>query len=209
MRPGIYLITLTAPHSGDLVHDREAMGRGWRALSRAATAGDWWGAHAAVYECTPGRAGDGHLHLHVAAISSWIPYDALHRAWRAAMPGAVVLNVQAPRGAGAAGAAANYLGKYVTKGVALSGLSGARAGELLVAFRGRRKVTTSRRFWHDPGHCVTCRRRFYLVAVPIGLDRHAPGAVLRAAAERMRVAGRRSMWLARGDPQMTLRGLPV
>lgn len=198
MRPGIYLVTLTTPHSGDLGRDREQLGAAWRKLSKVAQRERWWSTYAAVYECTPGTDGGGHLHLHVAAISSWIPYDELHAAWRDALDVDVaILDVRAPGQRGAEGAA-NYLAKYVTKGVQLAGLSGAKAAELLVAQRNRRKVTTSRHFWDDDPCCRDCGRRWYLAAAPPGLLRHRPAAVLRSLAEQ------HGVWLARGSPQVEI-----
>jgi hypothetical protein len=201
MKPGIYLLTFTAPHSGDLDVDRAHLGEAWRALTKVAQRHAWWSTYAAVYECTPGTVEDGsrgHLHLHVAAISSWIPYDELHTAWREALDVEVaVLDVRAP-GNGDAGGAANYLSKYVTKGVQLAGFTGAKAAELLVAQRNRRKVTTSRHFWDDDPCCRDCNRRWYLAAAPPGLTRHAPAAVWRSLAEQ------HGVWLARGSPQVDI-----
>lgn len=198
MPPGIYLVTLTTPHSGDLVADREALGAAWRKLTKVAQRDGWWSTYAAVYECAPGGAGEGHMHLHIAAISSWIPYAELHAAWRAALDVDVaILDVRSPGHRGAAGAA-NYLAKYVTKGVQLCGLRGGKAAELLVAQRNKRKVTTSRHFWDDDPCCRDCQRRWYLAAAPPGLVRHAPAAVLRSLAEQ------HGVWLARGSPQVEI-----
>ena len=213
MAPGIYLITLTAPHSGDLVEDRRVLGEGWRELSKRASYGGWWGHHALVWEATSGDNGEGHLHAHVAVISSWVPYAELHAAWRDAVPGALVVDVVDPGEARArakkrgrrlndVGSAANYLSKYVTKGVEPTELSGRKAGELLVAFRGRRKVTTSRGFWKPLSArkgCPTCGADHRLVAAPCGLQAVAPGAVLRAQCERV------GLRLQRGSPQVGLR----
>lgn len=187
-RPGIYLVTLTAPHSGDLVTDRDVMGRALRVLLKHATAAGWWKHYAAVWECTPGRDGRGHLHVHLACIATWIPYDELHAIWRTALPGARMLDVKSPRGGDqkAPGRAAHYLSKYVTKGVEPSDMTGQKAGELLVASYGKRRVTTSRHFWTeaDPS-CKECGRRCYLAAAPVGLRQHVPGGVLRAFGVRL------------------------
>jgi hypothetical protein len=201
MLPGVYLVTLTAPHSGDLVTDRRVMGEAWRALSKVATKRGWWSAYAATWEVTPGSRGEGHLHLHLACIASWIPYQELHEAWRVAMPGARVLNVQAPkRGKNQAGRAANYLAKYVTKGIEPTEFSGAKAGEMLVAFRNKRKVTTSRHFWIPrPRTCKTCGCQHRTIQAPCSLQDIAPGAVIRAASAR-------SLWrIVVGSPQIELR----
>lgn len=232
-KPGIYLITLTAPHSGDLGTDRKVMEAGWRSLSKAASYGGytmykgtdherwserkWWGHHALVWEATDGTDGSGHLHAHVAAISSWVPYDELHAEWRRAVPGALVLDVVSPDDAREKAkrykrkssesrendvqSAAYYLAKYVTKGVEPALLPGKKAGELLAATRGRRKVTTSVGFWkpnNAPRACKVCNETHRLVGAPVGLQEHAPGAVLNAMLER-------SLWRPpRGSPQSSL-----
>ncbi len=201
MPPGIYLVTLTGPHSGDIETDRKRMGEAWERLRKTAHAERWWKTYALTWEVTKGESGTPHVHAHVAVISSWIPYEELHEAWRRAMPGAMVLDVQAPkRTRNACGAAANYLAKYVTKGIEPSELSGAKAGELLVAFRNRRKVTTSQHFWHrEKKDCPKCGQSHQSVGAPCSLQSIAPGAVLLAFAERAGV------WVNRGAPQSELR----
>jgi len=196
MRPGIYLVTLTVPHNGGVAAQREKLGRAWRGLTKIAHKYGWWSAYAATYEATPGSDGRGHVHLHVAAISSWIPYEELHEHWRRLAPGAEVLDVQAPRADRTAKTAANYLAKYVTKGVDASEFTGQLAGELLVANRGRRRVLTSVDFWQlatDP--CRVCGAWHHQTGVPVGLQRVAPAGVLRGLAE---VEG---YWLPRGPAQ--------
>lgn len=201
MPPGIYLITLTGPHSGDIETDRIALGKAWERLRKTAHAERWWKTYALTWEVTKGESGTPHVHAHVAVISSWIPYEELHVAWRHAMPGALVLDVQAPqRTRNASGRAANYLAKYVTKGIEPSELTGRKAGELLVAFRNRRKVTTSSRFWHRvKKDCPVCGQSHQQVGRPCSLQSIAPGAVLSAFAERVGV------WIDRGAPQSELR----
>jgi hypothetical protein len=204
MPPGIYLITLTGPHSGDIETDRNAMGEAWERLRKTAHAERWWKTYALTWEVTKGESGTPHVHAHVAVISSWIPYDELHVAWRRAMPGALVLDVQAPkRTRNASGRAANYLAKYVTKGIEPSELSGRKAGELLVAFRNRRKVTTSRHFWHrEKRECPKCGQLHVQVGRPCSLQSIAPAAVMAAFAERV------GFWIDRGVPQSELRWTP-
>jgi len=211
--PGVYLLTLTAPHTGDLEVDRIRMGKAVRKLLKYATAEGWWSTYALTWEATQGEDGLGHMHAHMAVISSWIPYSAeqvltrdpnaltprrpgerrrkprgLHDVWRDAMPGALVLDVQAPRtNADDAASAAGYLAKYVTKGVDSAEMTGRKAGELLCAFRGRRKVTTSARFWRhvEPG-CECCGERWRSLGAPESLQELMPGAVLRSLSERTR-----------------------
>lgn len=187
MLPGVYLVTLTVPHSGSISVDRDVIAKGWRKLTKVATAEGWWDAYALTYEVTPGRDGKGHVHVHVAAISSWVPYERLHEVWRA-VTGAEVLDVQAPKARGAK-SAADYLAKYVTKGVDPAVFTGQKAGELLVAMRGKRKVTTSVAFWRPMRDreitCKTCGKPHRSLGAPEALRHVAPGPVLRAMAERV------------------------
>lgn len=196
MLPGVYLVTLTGPHTGDLVEDRRRMARALRKLTKHAHAHGWWSAYAATWEVTPGADGAGHMHVHLAAVSSWIPYTeqqtggarGLHEAWREALPGACVVNVQPPRmRADNARSAGEYLAKYVTKGVEGAGFTGVKAGELLVALRGQRKVQTSEGFWRrrEP-RCPCCRAVWQLVEAPCSMRELLPGAWLSAMAERSR-----------------------
>jgi hypothetical protein len=187
MLPGIYLLTLTGPHTDDIEADRRRMGDAWRRLSKVANRFAWWDAYALTWEVTVGDDGKGHVHAHVACVSSWIPYEELHEAWREAMPGALVLNVQAPRGGGKqAGKAANYLAKYVTKGVDPAEFTGRKAGELIAAFRGKRKVTTSRHFWtRPPLTCKKCGCRHRTLQPPQSLQDVAPGPILKAWSRRL------------------------
>ena len=203
MMPGVYLVTLTVPHSGSIATDRETIARGWRKLTKVAQAGGWWSAYAMTYEVTPGSERDGrrgHVHVHLAAVSSWIPYDELHEAWRK-YTGAVVIDVSAPR-SHRCESAADYLSKYVTKGVDPAVFTGQKAGELLVAMRGKRKITTSVGFWRPTKHletlCKRCGCRHELVGVPQALARVAPWAVLKSLAERI------GWWIPRGQVQKQL-----
>jgi len=203
MLPGVYLVTLTVAHSGSIEQDRDHLGKAWRRLTKIAQREKWWGAYALTYEVTPGRDGLGHVHLHLAAISSWIPYDRLHEAWRE-VSGARVLDVSAPRAATKAARAADYLSKYVTKGVDPAVFTGAKAGELIVAMRGKRRVTTSVGFWTPvrdrEACCPTCGQKTRSLGAPESLRVVAPGAVLQAMAERI------GWWIPRGGVQCALKG---
>jgi len=186
MLPGVYMITFTMPHSGDIARDRRVMGEAWRSLTKAAHAGRWWSTYALAWEVTPGTAGDGHVHMHVAVISCWVPYRELRDAWERVMPGAnkrSSVDVQAPRRSSKpAQSAADYLSKYVTKGVDPAVFTAQKAGELLVAFRGLRKVSTSRYFWRPirdrEVRCTTCGERCVALGAPPGLASVAPGVQL-------------------------------
>ena len=213
MVPGIYLITLTGPHSGEFSTDRDAMGKAVRKLLKHAHAEGWWSTYALTWEATNGDDGLGHLHVHIAVISSWVPYTggqvesndplawAPHRCdspgdrcrhrsrrqrglfevWRSALPGALVLDVKPPgQSSDAAFSAGSYLAKYVTKGVEASEFTGQKAGELLVAFRSRRKVSTSEGFWIPPiTECECCGEEYRSLGAPCSLRELNPGAFLR------------------------------
>lgn len=198
--PGVYLVTLTVPHTGSVEADRKTLATGWRRLTKIANAHSWWGAYALTYEVTPGTTGEGHVHLHLAAVSSWIPYEELHAAWRS-LTGARVLDVSAPR-SGRVQNAADYLAKYVTKGVNAADFTGQKAGEVLVAWRGKRKVTTSKAFWTPSRdrerRCPRCGNVHRSVEAPHSLRAVAPGAVLQAMAERV------GWWVPRGGIQTAL-----
>lgn len=172
-------------------------------MTKVANARSWWGAYAMTYEVTPGSDEDGrrgHVHVHLAAVSSWIPYDELRDAWRE-FTGAEVIDVSAPR-SGRSESAADYLSKYVTKGIDPTEFTGQKAGELIVAMRGKRKVTTSRDFWRPTRdletRCKVCGERHRALGAPVALVHVAPGAVLQAYAERI------GFWVPRGAVQVPL-----
>ncbi len=199
-RPRVYMLTLTGPAIGDVEDRREALARGLRALTQAASRGRWWSTYCAVWELTRGADGRGHPHLHVVAVSRWLPYEEMHRVWRSAVPGALVLDVQTRSGRQASAAAGRYAAKYVTKGTQHGDLPGDVAGRWLVATYGKRRVTCARGFWRplSTRACRGCGGCVRLVAAPPGLAQLAAGRWLRAVAEVMGV------WLTRGLPQAML-----
>jgi hypothetical protein len=224
--PGIYLLTFTMPHTGDLETDRAAMGPAIRKVLKHADKWGWWKTYALTWEATGGSRDEGHLHVHMAVISSWIPYTSLqvasrdaglyvpgsahltrgrgrglHELWAHAMPGSIQPDVRPPRrGSDDSASAGGYLAKYVTKGVDIDEFTGRKAGELLVAFRNRRKVSTSAHFYIvKDAACPCCKAMFRMVEAPCSLQDLAPGAVLRSQAERLR------WWVPRGEPQVSLR----
>lgn len=225
MLPGIYLITLTAPHSDDMVKDRETIGAAVRKLLKHAQKHGWFRTYALTWEATGGVDSKGHVHVHLACVSSWIPYrrrevarddvDAerwdsespnarprpprigkrryatergLHDVWQQAIPGAIQPDVSPPnRERNEAQSAGYYLAKYVTKGIEPAEFTGAKAGELLCAFRNRRKVSTSAHFWADVApSCSECQQSYRLTESPCSLQDIAPDAVLRSHAVRHR-----------------------
>jgi hypothetical protein len=226
MLPGIYLITLHAPHSDDMVADRERIGRAVRKLLKHANKHAWWTTYALTWEATSGDDGKGHVHVHLAVISSWVPYTAqqvatvddsaadmlsramaprgrgrprpsarqlrsirgLHEVWMDAVPGAIQPDVSPPnRERNEAQSAGYYLAKYVTKGIDPDEFTGRKAGELLCAFRSRRKVSTSAGFWDRTlPICECCHQQYRLTGAPCSLQDIAPAAVLASRSERTR-----------------------
>lgn len=78
----------------------------------------------------------------------------------------------------------------MTKGVDPEEFTGAKAGELLVAFRNRRKVSTSKKFWRDvKPKCDCCGRDYRSVEAPCSLQDINPGAVLRSWVVRRKWLG--------------------
>lgn len=206
LRPRFYLLTLTLAHSGSIVADRARLGAAWRRLYQHANARAWWSTYAGAYEVTPGTDGLGHVHMHVVLLSSWVPYRELHDAWRSALrlradePHVLDIRQRLEDGRSVADVdAASYVSKYVTKGVQPGEFTGQKAGELLVAFRGKRKVTTSSGFWRPTTRCDTCAARYRLVELPPGLLRHTPGACWRVLA-RHTLRGQRELDLGPDPP---------
>lgn len=189
-----YVLTLTVPHSGDLAADRTRLAGLWARLGREARRHRWWTTYAATYEATPGTRGDGHMHMHVALLSSWVPYKEVHRHWRRMLGQASYhLHFRYRHGC-SVDSAARYIAKYASKGVEVAKFTGEKAGELLVAMYGCRKVTASRRFWL---RTVVCRDCGECYRVTPGVSRRVhPVGVLHRAAEYLALKWDR--WGSRG-----------
>lgn len=192
-----YVLTLTVPHSGDLQVDRARLSDLWARLGREARRHRWWTCYAATFEATPGTKGDGHMHMHVALLSAWVPYKEVHRHWRRMLgQESHHLHFRYRHGCPVE-AAARYIAKYASKGVDVADFSGAKAGELLVATYGRRKVTASRGFWARDRTCSCCGERYRCAP---GESRRVPGlGVLYREAELLGVA-----WSRYGPSQTDL-----
>ena len=153
-RCGLRLLTLTVRHSGDLDRDRRALVDGWRGFYKRAHA--WLGryAYAAVWEVTPGRDGLGHVHLHVAVIwPRFVPYGKVRTLWLRACPESERISIVG--GSGGVEKAANYLAKYLSKGVELGGFNDELQASILATFYNAHLVLTSRKFW-GPKTCDCC-----------------------------------------------------
>ena len=200
-RAGLRLLTLTVRHSGDVDADRRALSTGWRAFYRSLR--DWLGASAyvAVWEVTPGRDGLGHVHMHVAVVwPRFVPYGRVRRLWLRACPESERISIVGSYGTGEK--AANYLSKYLSKGVELAGYSDELRAQVLASFYNQHLVLTARGFWL-PKVCQCCGlpwRRDYGAATVWAnalADRRSHGAQAADPFE-----GRGS-----GDPQRLLGGI--
>lgn len=150
-RPRLYLLTLTVRHRSTVEATLATLERSWRAWYKRAAAEGWILAYASVLEVTPGRDGQGHPHLHVAAVAPYLPFGALRAAWRRAT-GDADAQLDAARkrrdkGPSTPRSAARYLAKYAAKGVEIGGMSSTLAGRTLAMLWSRRTIRSSRAFW--------------------------------------------------------------
>ena len=233
--PAVYMLTLTIGHSGDLARDRADLSRLWTLLRRRlwSLSGRAFPFALAV-EYTAGRDGLGHVHAHVVAVLPWFDWAAAQRAWKeirttvrpGEAPSALDIRATVQRGGRTrrmdAGAAANRLAGYVTKGVELRGAvavatyasKGSEAEEwdpelaarVIAAQYGRRRVSTSRAFYvrAASSRCRCCRETFHVERRPEGrtpLDPPSPwvAALARQASQDRWRALQRSLdgWRAR------------
>lgn len=165
VRRGLRLLTLTVRHSGDLDGDRRALADGWRGFykrlrewlcPRPTTRGVPRARcpYVAVWEVTPGRDGLGHPHLHVAVVwPRWLDYGRVRSLWLASCPNSERISIVG--GSNGTAGCANYLAKYISKGVELSGFSDELRASVLASFYNAHLVLTSHRFW-GPKVCNCC-----------------------------------------------------
>lgn len=171
----IRLTTLTVRHTGDFAADRRRLADAWRGFYKRVTQAKdshgrpWLGRfpYVAVWEVTPGRDGLGHPHIHVAWVGPrFVDYGVLARMWRAAIGDrkARPPNHQTRVGGGEKSVigCANYLGKYMSKGVELGGFNDELRAQVLASFYNAHLVLTSHRFW-GPKECGCCGGRWRLV----------------------------------------------
>ena len=148
----IHLLTLTVRDSDDIKRDRDRITTGWRRW-RA-----WWHkrygyafTYAFVWEVTPGQRGQGHVHAHVVAwLPKWWSWSKGQEAWNRAVGGEggnVDISNQCKAPNANAKAAANYVAKYVSKGINLQSMPAELAAQWWCASYMRRGVNVSRGFW--------------------------------------------------------------
>lgn len=161
-RPRLVLLTLTVRHSGDLAVDREALASGWRRFYKRMNR--WIGVYpyAGVWEVTP--SDDGHLHAHVAVVWPWLKWKDVRALWLESCPESERINMVAKRRDGKAStpsSVANYLGKYLSKGV--GDFSPRLNAEVSAAMYNKRSVFTSTGFWEKfVPVCPTCDRSWHV-----------------------------------------------
>lgn len=179
MRRALRLSTLTVRHRGTFAEMVDRLARAWRTFYKRTR--EWLGAfpYVGVWEVTPGRDGLGHPHLHVAWIGPrFVPYGKLLGLWRRAI-GDVGARINHVASNGTVARCANYLGKYLSKGVELSGFNDELRADTLATFYNRHLVLTSHKFW-GPRLCDCCQspwRRWYGPGGVLPHDPELPGAV--------------------------------
>lgn len=168
-RPQIVLLTLTIAHSGDVARDREELAQGWREFYRRLHRRGWNGPYCGAWEATSGRDKLGHVHLHVAIVWPFIPWGVVRELWLASCPRSKSIDIasggkskgkiQARRDGRPTNAwsAAKYIGKYISKGIALASMGDELAADIVAATYNKRTVLTSRKFW-VPWHEACCAR---------------------------------------------------
>jgi len=151
-RPGemLVLVTLTLRHSGDVAVDRERLAEGWRRFTRAFWKEYGKFPYVGVWEVTAGSDGHGHVHMHVAVVWPWRDWSDVREMWLASCPWSERITFVARRRDGRpsdAKSAANYLGKYLSKGLQTDDFSKELRTRVIAGTYNSRWVFSSRRFW--------------------------------------------------------------
>lgn len=178
-RPGIFLITVSHRHTGDLEADRAAIGLGWRKLYRAMAPKFGRFPYVGTWEITPGRCvtckgyqdGDrercacdrpkpeGHVHFHVAVIWRFRPWAKIRAMWTRACPSSTQFDIKGrkdDRRARSANDAAKYIAKYISKGVQGDAFTPELRADVAAAWYNAHAFSTSVRFWLPRDR--TCRK---------------------------------------------------
>lgn len=138
-------ITLTTKHTGDLASDQAMIANGWRGLyKRMHRAG--WGKfpYVGVWELTPGRDGLGHVHAHLVVIWPFHDWSQVAEWWREACPGSSHIDIRAAENVRQA---AQYVSKYLTKGVKDQEFTPEMRADVLAAFYGKKCIFASKKFF--------------------------------------------------------------
>lgn len=180
MKPQIVLLTLTQAHSGNLSADQTALASGWRTLYKRMHEEHGAFPYVGVWEVTRGTDGLGHVHMHIAAVWRYRDWGRIREQWVRACPSSQRITFVAKRKDGKASSPSSvskYLGKYLSKGVDLSGFNGTLRAEVSAAFYNQRSVITSAYFFRRREKCCRkCNERYRLVEEPKPtLDELIPG----------------------------------
>lgn len=140
----VLMLTITIRHSGDPGADRSALARGWRRFLRA-----YWKRYprfpyVGTWEVTTGDDGLGHPHAHVVVVWPWRDWALIHRMWRRACPQSSNIDIAK---ASSPHAAAEYVSKYISKGVQAAGWTPELRARVAAGTYNTRWVFSSVRFW--------------------------------------------------------------
>lgn len=182
MKPQIVLLTLTQAHSGNLSADQTALATGWRTLYKRMHEEHGAFPYVGVWEVTRGTDGLGHVHMHIACVWRYRDWGRIREQWVRACPSSQRITFVAKRRDGKASSPSSvskYLGKYLSKGVDLSGFDGRLRAEVSAAFYNQRSVITSAYFFRRREKCCRkCHERYRLVEEPKPtLDELIPGGL--------------------------------
>jgi hypothetical protein len=146
----LVLITLTLRHSGDIAADRARLAAGWRAFYKRLHALVGRYEYVGVWEVTAGDDGLGHIHAHVVASWPWLDWSELADMWRRSCPESTRISFVAARRdrqPTTPKSAANYLSKYVAKGVQTADFSPELRADVIAAAYNTRWLFSSRGVW--------------------------------------------------------------
>lgn len=150
------LVTLTIAHSGDVERDHAELTEGWRRFHRRMTRrwGSW--GYVGVMEVTPGRDGLGHVHWHLVCVWPWRDWSLARHHWKASCPRSEQISFECAK-YGARGAA-NYVAKYMSKGVEVGNFAPQLAARVMAFAYGKRWLCSSVGFLdaterHSCGSC--------------------------------------------------------
>lgn len=146
----VVLLTLTIRHTGDVEADRRELAAGWRRFYKSMWSRFGKFPYVGVWEVTPGRDELGHVHAHVAAIWPYRDWSVCAALWREACPTSERISFVASRRDRRPSdpkSVANYLGKYLSKGIQGVDFSPALRSRVVAGTYNTRWVFTSRRFW--------------------------------------------------------------
>lgn len=209
MAPAIRLITLTAAHTGDLVHDHAVIAEGWRKLYKRMNEDDEKFPYVGVWEVTPGTDGLGHVHLHLAVVWRYRDFWRIRAQWETACPSSRYLDIKERKDKKASSPASvgKYLGKYLSKGADVNGFNATLRAEVSAAFYNQRSVISSLGFKQKKykACCRKCGMGFRLESDAERREREAGDGctVVRWLSEPSRIAHHEQLEWMFDTPEVT------